>query len=71
MDMYCLRCQAHKEIENPTPDVSKNFTPLARAVCPDCGAKIVKIVGGPPFGWSDKMRETKLKEKQDEAGTDS
>ena len=70
MDMYCLRCQAHKEIENPTPDVTKNFTPIARAVCPDCSAKMVKIVGGPPFKWAEKMREAKLKEQKDETGTD-
>jgi len=71
MDMYCLRCQAHKEIENPTPDLMKNFTPCARATCPDCGAGMLKIVGGPPFKWTEKMREAKLKEQQDEAGTDA
>lgn len=69
MKMYCLRCKAHKEIENPIADVTKNFTPIARAICPDCGCKIVKIVGGPPFGWGDKMREAKRREEENETGT--
>ena len=70
MDIFCLRCQAHKEIDNPIADVTKNFTPIAGAVCPDCGAKMVKFIGGPPMRWTEKMRDAKLKEQQDEAGTD-
>ena len=66
MDIYCLKCKAHKEIENPTADVMKNFTPIARGICPDCGGKLLKILGGPPFGWSEKMKEA----KKNEQGTD-
>ena len=69
MDMYCLRCQAHKEVENPTPDVTKNFTPIARGICPDCGCNIVKIIGGPAKGWHKKMVAARAKEREDEAGT--
>jgi len=71
MKMYCLKCQAHKDIENPTPDVTKNFTPIARAVCPDCGTKMVKFIGGPSKKWTEKMRDAKLKEREDEAGTEA
>ena len=62
MDMYCLRCQAHKEVENPTPDVTKNFTPIARGVCPDCGSRMVKIIGGPAKDWHNKMRAAEEEE---------
>jgi len=71
MDMYCLRCQAHKEVKNPTPDVTKNFTPIARGICPDCGCNIVKIIGGPSKNWHAKMRAAELKEREDEAGTEA
>ena len=71
MDIFCLRCQAHKEIDNPIADVTKNFTPIARGVCPDCAAKMVKFIGGPPMKWTEKMAEAKRKELEDEARTEA
>jgi len=64
MDIYCLKCKAHKQIENPVPDVLKNFTPVARATCPDCGQRLLKILGGPPHGWSRMMKEAKENEQR-------
>lgn len=41
--MYCVKCRAKKEIENPEPFTMDNGKPAMKAICPDCGTKLFRI----------------------------
>lgn len=45
MQMYCVKCRAKKEVSDYQEVVTKNGRKAAKAVCPDCGTGMYKIMG--------------------------
>jgi len=43
--MYCVKCRAKKEVDNPERITMKNGKPALRGTCPDCGTRMFKIGG--------------------------
>lgn len=41
--MYCVKCRAKKEVDNPQRVTMKNGKPAMKAVCPTCGTQMFKI----------------------------
>lgn len=41
--MYCVKCRAKKEVENPEQVTMKNGKPALKAKCPTCGTGMYKI----------------------------
>ena len=44
MEIYCLKCKQKKEIKDFEEVVMKNGRKAAKAICPDCGTKVFRIV---------------------------
>jgi Zn finger protein HypA/HybF involved in hydrogenase expression len=45
-EAYCVKCKAKKEIANAQEVTMKNGRPAIQGVCPDCGTKLFRIMGG-------------------------
>ena len=45
LDFFCVKCKAHKNTEPTREVVSKNNMRMAKAVCPDCGTNLNRIIG--------------------------
>ena len=43
IEVYCVKCKAKKEMQNPVEGVTKNGKPIMKGTCPDCGGKICRI----------------------------
>ena len=43
--MYCVKCRAKRDVENPTEITMKNGKPAMRGQCPVCGTKLFRIGG--------------------------
>ncbi len=43
VSMYCVKCRAKKEVDNPEKVTMKNGKPAMKAKCPDCGTGMYKI----------------------------
>ncbi|MDO8551254.1 MAG: DUF5679 domain-containing protein [bacterium] len=41
--MYCVKCRAKKDVQNPQRVTMKNGKPASQANCPDCGTKMFRI----------------------------
>jgi len=41
--MYCVKCRAKKDVNNPESVTMKNGKPALKAKCPDCGTSMFKI----------------------------
>ncbi len=41
--MYCVKCRAKREDNNPEKITMKNGKPAMKGVCPTCGTKMFKI----------------------------
>ena len=41
--MYCVKCRAKRDVENPEHMTMKNGKPALRGVCPVCKTKMFKI----------------------------
>ena len=41
--MYCVKCRAKKEVDNPEEVTMKNVKPALKAKCPTCGTGMYKI----------------------------
>jgi len=41
--MYCVKCKAKKQVDNPQKVTMKNGKPALKANCPDCGKGMYKI----------------------------
>jgi hypothetical protein len=41
--MYCVKCRAKKEVDNPEKVTMKNGKPALKAKCPTCGTGMYKI----------------------------
>ena len=47
---YCVKCKAKKEMVQTQEVTMKNGRPALKGVCPDCGTKIMRILGGKKEG---------------------
>jgi len=45
-EAYCVKCKAKKEIAKAEEVTMKNGRPALQGVCPDCGTKLFRIMGG-------------------------
>jgi Zn finger protein HypA/HybF involved in hydrogenase expression len=45
-EAYCVKCKAKKEIAKAQEVTMKNGRPAMQGVCPDCGTKLFRIMGG-------------------------
>jgi Zn finger protein HypA/HybF involved in hydrogenase expression len=45
-EAYCVKCKAKKEIANAQEVTMKNGRPAIQGVCPSCGTKLFRILGG-------------------------
>jgi hypothetical protein len=45
-EAYCVKCKGKKEIAKPQEVTMKNGRPALQGVCPDCGTKLFRIMGG-------------------------
>jgi Zn finger protein HypA/HybF involved in hydrogenase expression len=45
-EAYCVKCKAKKEMANAQQVTMKNGRPAVQGVCPDCGTKLFRIMGG-------------------------
>jgi len=45
-EAYCVKCKAMKEIAQAQEIKMKNGRPALQGVCPVCGTKITRILGG-------------------------
>jgi Zn finger protein HypA/HybF involved in hydrogenase expression len=45
-EAYCVKCKAKKEIAKAQEVTMKNGRPALQGVCPDCGTKLFRIMGG-------------------------
>jgi predicted RNA-binding Zn-ribbon protein involved in translation (DUF1610 family) len=45
MEGYCVKCRSKKEIKNAKQTTLSNGRPATEGVCPDCGTKIVRLMG--------------------------
>jgi hypothetical protein len=45
-EAYCVKCKAKKEMANAQEVKMKNGRPAMQGVCPDCGTKLFRIMGG-------------------------
>ena len=45
-EAYCVKCKAKKEMANAQEVTMKNGRPAIQGVCPDCGTKLFRIMGG-------------------------
>ena len=45
-EAYCVKCKAKKEIAKAQEVTMKNGRPAIQGVCPDCGTKLFRIMGG-------------------------
>ena len=43
---YCVKCKAKKEISNAQEVQMKNGRLAIQGVCPQCGTKMTRILGG-------------------------
>ncbi len=43
MEAYCLKCKAHREMQDPKAEFTKTGSPGTRATCPVCGATMFKM----------------------------
>ena len=41
--MYCVKCKAKKEVDNPEKVTMKNGRPATQGICSVCGTKMFKI----------------------------
>lgn len=41
--MYCVKCRAKKEVDNPEQVTMKNGKPALKSKCPTCGTGMYKI----------------------------
>lgn len=41
--MYCVKCKAKKEVNDPEKVTMKNGRPAMKAKCPTCGTTMFKI----------------------------
>lgn len=41
--MYCVKCKAKRDAENPQEVKMKNGKPAMKATCPVCGTKMFRI----------------------------
>lgn len=41
--MYCVKCKAKKEVDNPEHVTMANGKPAMKATCPTCATKMFKI----------------------------
>jgi Zn finger protein HypA/HybF involved in hydrogenase expression len=45
-EAYCVKCKAKKEMAKAQEVTMKNGRPAMQGVCPDCGTKLFRIMGG-------------------------
>ena len=45
-EAYCVKCKAKKEMANAQEVTMKNGRPAMQGVCPACGTKLFRIMGG-------------------------
>ena len=45
-EAYCVKCKAKKEMSNAQEVTMKNGRPAVQGVCPTCGTKLFRILGG-------------------------
>ena len=45
-EAYCVKCKAKKEMSNAQEVTMKNGRPAMQGVCPSCGTKLFRIMGG-------------------------
>jgi len=45
-EAYCVKCKGKKEIAKAQEVTMKNGRPAIQGVCPDCGTKLFRIMGG-------------------------
>ena len=43
MNMYCVKCRAKRDVEDPEQVTMKNGKPALKAKCPVCGTGMYKI----------------------------
>ena len=43
MQAYCLKCRAHREIQDPQSVTLKNGRPATRGKCSVCGGTVFRI----------------------------
>ena len=43
MEAYCLKCRAHREIDNPEQVELKNGRPATRGKCSVCSATVFRV----------------------------
>lgn len=41
--MYCVKCRAKKDVDNPEHVTMKNGKPAMKSKCPTCGTTMFKI----------------------------
>jgi len=41
--MYCVKCRAKRDVDNPEAVTMKNGKPAVKATCPVCGTSMFKI----------------------------
>jgi len=41
--MYCVKCRAKRDVENPTKVTMKNGKPAMKGKCPVCGTSMFRI----------------------------
>jgi Zn finger protein HypA/HybF involved in hydrogenase expression len=45
-EAYCVKCKAKKEMASAQEVTMKNGRPAMQGVCPTCGTKLFRILGG-------------------------
>ena len=50
MQAFCLKCRAHREINEAQQVTLKNGRPATRGTCAACGSRVSRI-GRPPKWW--------------------
>ena len=55
MQIYCIKCKSKKEVKEYETITTKNNRRAAKAVCPDCGTKIMRFIPTDPLTISGEV----------------